>query len=163
MILQSHALNLRFETSVIYKRQTNVAGEPLRSIKTKEPRQVAWRPSSAARAEGMAETRQRSKAECHGEGRTGSPHSGQHSELRTGCCPPVTEQFSVQPHREIANRDGMEKTKKTEIFLLPLYIPRCLSPGFILCLRHHHHRVLKPERWSSGKQSPKTQGDGACQ
>lgn len=66
VILQSHALNLRFDMSVIYKRQANVAGELLRSIKTKEPRQAAWRPSSAARAEGMAETRQRTKAECHG-------------------------------------------------------------------------------------------------
>lgn len=74
MILQSHALNLRFDTSVIYKRQANVAGEPLRSIKTKAAKEVAWRPSTAARAEGMAETRQRAKAEyIMGKGEL-SPH-----------------------------------------------------------------------------------------
>lgn len=33
VILQSHALNLRFDMSVIYKRQVNVAGEPLRSTR----------------------------------------------------------------------------------------------------------------------------------
>lgn len=51
--LQSPALNLRFDTSLIYKRQANVSGETLRSIKTKEPRLVAWRPSTTTQAEGM--------------------------------------------------------------------------------------------------------------
>lgn len=74
MILQSHALNLRFDTSVIYKRQVKIAGEPLRSVKTKEPRQVVWRPCTAAREEGMAESRQTSEAEYIMGKRELSPH-----------------------------------------------------------------------------------------
>lgn len=38
MILQSPAINPRFDKSLICKRQANIAGEPLSSIKPKEPR-----------------------------------------------------------------------------------------------------------------------------
>lgn len=93
----------------------------------------------------------------HGEGRTEPPPSWQHSELRTGCCTPLTEQFcSVQPHREMANRDGMEKTSRCERNhwgFSAACIPRGLSPGFMLCPWHHHHRVLKPGRCSWGNPS----------
>lgn len=74
MILQSHALKLRFDTSVIYKRQADVAGEPLRAVKTKEPRQAAWRPSVLPEQRGWQRPRRDERQSVRGKGELG-PHT----------------------------------------------------------------------------------------